>query len=415
MPIRHLPNDPDLDHLKGQAKSLLAACRSGDPDARSDFEEFHPRGVEPAEAKLADAQLVLARAYQQSSWPRLRVKVELLRAIWRDDVQRVRDIVTEHPDLLGENVRNENWGPPMSQAANLGRDAIVELLASLGARDLEKAFGRAALQGKVSTMRKLAALGAHGPARDHHGLLRDGERGRPEGAGRCRRRVVRLGGRPPGPRRPGAEHVRPQPGQGKHEVLRILEADVDYPDTPAMAVHRGRIDLLDALFERDPGFVGRALTGEDIYPRSCGCGGDDGYGLHGTPLQGATLLHMAIDYHEREIFDWLLAHGADPDARAAVDADGFGGHTPLFSAVVVQPGTVRGLEADHFVRALLERGADTSVRASIRKQLMFIDDEAHEYHNVTALEYGRAFHEERFVNMAALNFLRAHAGEAEGS
>ena len=76
MPIRHLPNDPDLDHLRGQAKSLLAAYRSGDPDARSDFEEFHPRGVEPAEAKLADAQLALARAYQQSSWPRLRVKVD---------------------------------------------------------------------------------------------------------------------------------------------------------------------------------------------------------------------------------------------------------------------------------------------------------------------------------------------------
>ncbi len=46
MPIRHLPNDPDLDRLEGKAKSLLAAYRSGDPAARSDFEEFHPRGVE---------------------------------------------------------------------------------------------------------------------------------------------------------------------------------------------------------------------------------------------------------------------------------------------------------------------------------------------------------------------------------
>ena len=119
---------------------------------------------------------------------------------------------------------------------------------------------------------------------------------------------------------------------------------------------------------------------------------------------------MAIDYYEREIFDWLLDHGADPDARAAVDADGFGGHTPLFSAVVVQPATVRGLEADYFVRALLERGADPSVRASIRKQLMFIDDEAHEYREVTALEYGRAFHEERWVNKAALDFLQAQIG-----
>ncbi len=405
MPVRHLPNDPDLDHLRGQAKSLLAACRSGDPDAVADFEEFHPRGVEPAEAKLADAQLVLARAYQQSSWPRLRVKVDLLRAIWNDDVQRVRDIVTEHPDLLAENVRNEDWGPPMSQAANLGRDEIVEMLASLGARDLERAFSRAALQGKVSTMRKLVALGATVPRGIIMGCCEtvngDGLRELVEvGAELCDSEGDRLA-----PVALALSTYSRNPA-GKHEVLRILEANVEYPDTPAMAVHRGRVDLLEALYEREPGFVGRPLTGEEIFPRACGCGGD-GYGLHGTPLQGATLLHMAIDYHEREIFDWLLDHGADPNARAAVDADGFGGHTPLFSAVVVQPATVRGLEADHFVRALLERGADPSVRASIRKQLMFIDDEEHEYREVTALEYGRAFHELRFVNMAALNLLQA--------
>jgi len=28
---------------------------------------------------------------------------------------------------------------------------------------------------------------------------------------------------------------------------------------------------------------------------------------------------------------WLLARGADPNARAVVDADGFSGHTALFS------------------------------------------------------------------------------------
>ena len=406
MPIRHLPNDPDMEHLEGQAESLLAACRSGDPDAAADFAEFHPRGVEPAEAELADAQLALARAYQQASWPRLRVKVELLRAIWNDDVQRVRDIVAEHPDLLAENVRNEDWGPPMSQAANLGRDEIVEMLASLGAKDLERAFSRAALQGKVSTMRKLAALGAPIPRGIIMGCCEtvngDGLRELVEvGAELCDSEGDRLA-----PVALALSTYSRNPA-GKHEVLRILEANVDYPDTPAMAVHRGRIDLLEALHERDPGFVGRPLTGGEVYPPECGCGGDDGYGLHGTPLQGATLLHMAIDYHEREIFDWLLDHGADPNARAALDADGFGGHTPLFSAVVVQPATVRGLEADHFVRELLARGADPSVRASIRKQLMFIDEEAHEYREVTALEYGRAFHEERWVNKAALDFLQA--------
>ena len=47
----------------------------------------------------------------------------------------------------------------------------------------------------------------------------------------------------------------------------------------------------------------------------------------GTPLDGTTLLHAAIDFDEQEIFELLLAHGADVNARAAVDAAGFGGHT----------------------------------------------------------------------------------------
>ena len=59
--------------------------------------------------------------------------------------------------------------------------------------------------------------------------------------------------------------------------------------------------------------------------------------MHWTPIDGTTLLHLAIDFREREIFDWLLAHGADVNARAAIDRDGFGGHTPLFNAVVCGP------------------------------------------------------------------------------
>lgn len=46
---------------------------------------------------------------------------------------------------------------------------------------------------------------------------------------------------------------------------------------------------------------------------------------------------MCCDYDEFEIAKWLIAKGADVNAQAAVDADGFGGHTPLFSTVVSQP------------------------------------------------------------------------------
>jgi ankyrin repeat protein len=52
-----------------------------------------------------------------------------------------------------------------------------------------------------------------------------------------------------------------------------------------------------------------------------------------TPLVGATLLHVAAEYGHRAAAEVLLAHGADVDARAAVDANGLNGHTPLFHTV----------------------------------------------------------------------------------
>ena len=104
---------------------------------------------------------------------------------------------------------------------------------------------------------------------------------------------------------------------------------------------------------------------------------------------------------EREIFDWLLARGADVDARATVDADGFGGHTPLFNAVVCGPwGDAT------FAEALLERGASRDVRVSLRKFLDWREQpQWHEARDVTAAEWGRGFPERGWVNEAALRLL----------
>lgn len=52
-----------------------------------------------------------------------------------------------------------------------------------------------------------------------------------------------------------------------------------------------------------------------------------------TPLVDATLLHVAAEYGHLSAAEVLLAHGADVDARAGVDADGLNGHTPLFHTV----------------------------------------------------------------------------------
>ncbi len=160
MPSRHFPVRPNLEQLKHQAKDLLRAMRRGDSEAVADFSEFHSKPIDAASALLADAQLVLARSYGLPSWPRLVTACRITDAIWRGDVDTVRALVLRNPRLLVEDARGVkgNWGPPMSYAANLGQDAIIEMLRGLGASDFEHAFGRACLQGQVDTARKLQAM-----------------------------------------------------------------------------------------------------------------------------------------------------------------------------------------------------------------------------------------------------------------
>ena len=115
MPDRRLPVRPDLTQLKKQAKDLLHALHAGDAAAIQEFREFHSANVDPGAAKLADAQLALARSYQSPSWTRLVQACKLIDAIWRDDLEAVRQLLKQNPKLLHENagIRNSNWGPPM--------------------------------------------------------------------------------------------------------------------------------------------------------------------------------------------------------------------------------------------------------------------------------------------------------------
>ena len=158
MPVRRLPVRPDLDQLHRQAKELLKAIHAGDATAIAEWREHHPEAIDPAAAKLADAQLVLARSYEASGWTRLVHAVRLADAIWRDDLEALRSLIEGNPTLIHEDVlirTDSNWGPPMTYAANLGRDRIIRYLHGRGAKDLESAAGRAALQGHAETVRMI--------------------------------------------------------------------------------------------------------------------------------------------------------------------------------------------------------------------------------------------------------------------
>jgi ankyrin repeat protein len=158
-------------------------------------------------------------------------------------------------------------------------------------------------------------------------------------------------------------------------------------------MHRGRIDLLETHLRHDPGLLSRTFSHEEIYAPSLGCSEDHSLALHGTPLAGTPRLHMCVDFDEIEIARWLIERGADVNAKAEIDAHGFGGHTPLFGCVVSQAYLCR-LQADAaFARLLLDHGADPNARASLRKRLRFVPDESmHEYRDVTPLSWGHRFH-----------------------
>ena len=420
MQNRRLPVRPSLDQLKHQAKELLRAIRANDPLAVAELELHHPKRIEPASAKLADAQLVLARSYQASGWPRLVAACKLVDAIWRDDAEAVRHIVVRHPKLLHEDAlirTDSNWGPPMTYAANLGRDRIITMLYELGARDLNSAIDRATLQSRIGTARMLHAMsGAPLPAAD----ALEGPAYTLSAAGTALMfelgaRVVDDEGVPSAPVHVVLETDSRDP-EAKHQILEMyVEHGFPLPDTPVMALHRGRLDMLEAHLRRDPNLLSRTFTHEEIYPPELGCH-DEVLATHGTPLAGATLLHMCADYDELEVARFLIERGADVNARAAVDGDGFGGHTALFATVVSQPNyrmnQGRMPQSAPFTELLLERGADPNVRASLRKQLHpgYGPDTLHEYRNVTPLSWGQRFHNKMFVSEPAMRLIEERGG-----
>jgi hypothetical protein len=405
MPDRRLPVRPDSEQLHRQAKELL--------------HELHASGHETA--KLADAQLQLARSYGASSWTRLVHAVQLADAIWRDDLDKVRDLVTRNAALIREDVlirSDSNWGPPLTYAANLGRDRIIRYLHGAGATDLKSAAGRAVLQGKAETVRLILELAGQPPA-DRFSLAGPAYTLSVEGTAI----VFALGARVDGPQGVDTntmEHLLGTDGRNPAAKHRILELYVEHgfepPDTPVMALHRGRIDLLEAHLARDPNLLTRTFDVADIYPLAPACSLHP-YAAQGTPVHGTTLLHIAAYFDEIEIGAWLLDRGTTPDARAAIDADGFGGYTPLFSTVVSQRNFWVNYgkgqpDEGRFTRLLLDRGADPGVRASIRHQL----EEGHgggplrEYRDVTALTWGERFEPKVFVSRESLRLIAERAG-----
>jgi hypothetical protein len=139
MPVRRLPSNPNLDHLKYQAKDLLKAHAARDPGAAQRIREFHPRfgratdaEIFAARLKLSDAQLAIGRESGFPSWPRLKQHIEKPTLTDRLDLphhERIEDAtfrravdfidagdaaglrayLKQHPGLVHQHVAFEGW------------------------------------------------------------------------------------------------------------------------------------------------------------------------------------------------------------------------------------------------------------------------------------------------------------------
>jgi Ankyrin repeats (3 copies) len=134
MPVRRLPENPNLDHLKYQAKDLLKAHAARSLAAAQILREFHPRFAEfsdaaifDAQLQLSDAQLTIAREAGFPSWPRLKRHIEkptladqmnlphheriedpefrrAVELLDSSDVAGLRTHLEQHPNLTREHV-----------------------------------------------------------------------------------------------------------------------------------------------------------------------------------------------------------------------------------------------------------------------------------------------------------------------
>jgi uncharacterized protein (TIGR03067 family) len=85
---RRLPARPNLEHLRTQAKALLAKLREGDSEAARTFSEYLPEEtklsleqVRERGYRLADAQAVIAHKTGFAAWPGLARHVDRLRSM----------------------------------------------------------------------------------------------------------------------------------------------------------------------------------------------------------------------------------------------------------------------------------------------------------------------------------------------
>jgi len=382
-----LPDAPNLDWLRKQAKQRLKEIRKTNPDAR-----------------LADAQLEVARRFGFPSWRSLKAHVDsltidgqLFDAARGGDAEKLQAMIEAYPDKL--HVRNKPYEHTLLHvAAHNGRAEAVELLLAHGIDPNTREKGDntypmhwAAAAGHLDVVRKLADAGGDviGDG-DDHALQVIGWATGWDGCDDATHRAIAdfLVSR-------GARHniYSAMSIDDAEEVCRIVAADSSQLRRPQshnenfrlplhFAVHKKLRRMIALLLElgADPlatdasGFTAVAYATEPDVDAPVLKAISEGIGptvltsvglndwesaariVHMSPASANEegVLHLMAKRGNVDAVKWLLLHGANPNAQwshwgALV--------TPLHLAAL-------GNHAD-VAHALLDAGADVTIRDSM--------------------------------------------------
>lgn len=291
-----LPLRANLEHLGNEAKQRFKRMKAESPEAR-----------------LADAQLLVARHYGFPSWRKLKSYVDalqdrgqqLINAVHTCDLEAIRTILDNHPDLVNASADIE---PATRPSDTLTMPLIHSAIA----------------EGKIDVLRLLIERGADPNVRN-------------------------SGGRLPLHDCFELDH---------DDYAKILLDAGAVPDVCAAAVY-GMHDQLEQILKSDPGTANDLASGNSPL----------GWAVFGRQPKSATILFEHGAVADRPPYDelvWgpasgvastvvtpvLLEHGANPNWR---DEEG---NTPLHRVIASR----MVLNPAQFIQILLDFGADASIR-----------------------------------------------------
>ena len=344
MPI--LPDRPNLDHLKKQAKDLLRRYRNGDSDAAERFCQSLIAAAGRTKPDmlalklcLRDAQSCVAREYGFSSWSDLSTHVEVRTFERGDEADRIRRWLFL---VYGGDVTGQFDAARPRVAAHLLRDdpdlVARDLYAACAAGDI-KTLVRATAVDPAWVNRVGGALNLPPLVAVTHsrlGQLLEFE----EKLRQCARHLLDAGADPDqtiGNRFPPASLATPDEGAKLSALYGAAGVNRD-PVLTSMLLEAGA----------DPN------DGESLYHSVENPECTDLLLRKGARVTGTNALRRALDMPDAASLGLLLAHGGDANEPAGEGPESVWG-APLLRAIALRRST------DH-IAILLKAGADTQAR-----------------------------------------------------